>query len=88
MKIPFLTLYFLLISTLIEAQKPFKDVTKQAGINHQFQVYEGMFGGGACVLDFDNDGFEDVFLTGGMNDDMLYKNNKNGTFSNITKNLD
>jgi hypothetical protein len=78
----------LLFVTLSNAQKPFKDVTKQAGINHQFQVYEGMFGGGACVLDFDNDGFEDVFLTGGMNDDMLYKNNGNDTgssprFSNV-----
>lgn len=73
----------LLFVTFSNAQKPFKDVSKEAGINHQFQVYEGMFGGGACVLDFDNDGFEDVFLTGGMNDDMLYKNNGNGTFTNV-----
>ncbi len=65
------------------AQTPFKDVTAQAGITHQFQVYEGMFGGGACVLDFDNDGFDDVFITGGMNADALYHNNRNGTFTNV-----
>lgn len=60
----------------------FKDVTKEAGINHVFKVYEGMFGGGACVIDYNNDGFEDVYITGGMNDDVFYKNNGNGTFSN------
>ncbi len=64
------------------AQK-FTDVTKQAGIQHQFVVYEGMFGGGACVLDFNNDGFEDIFITSGMDDDVLYQNNGNGTFKNV-----
>ncbi len=80
-KIIITTLLLLCLIPFSKAQKNFKDVTKQSGINHQFQVYEGMFGGGACVLDFDNDGFEDVFLTGGMNDDILYKNNGNGTGS-------
>ena len=53
------------------AQK-FTDVTKAAGIDHQFVVYEGMFGGGACVFDINNDGWEDVFITSGMNEDVLY----------------
>ena len=61
----------------------FKDITKEAGINHQFQVYEGFLGGGVCVLDINNDGFDDIFLAGGMGDDQLYLNNKNGTFTNI-----
>lgn len=65
------------------AQTPFKDITAQAGIKHQFEVFEGFLGGGACVLDFNNDGFQDIFLAGGMADDVLYLNNKNGTFSNI-----
>ncbi len=56
---------------------PFKDITAQAGISHQFRVYEGMFGGGACALDVNRDGFEDLFITGGMNDDALYLNNGN-----------
>ena len=79
---------FLFFANITVAQMPFKDVTAQTGINHQFQVYEGMFGGGACVLDFDNDGFDDVFITGGMNADALYHNNHNGrsgvpAFTNI-----
>lgn len=64
------------------AQK-FTDVTKAAGIDHQFVVYEGMFGGGACVFDINKDGWEDVFITSGMNEDVLYLNNGNGTFKNI-----
>lgn len=69
--------------TIATAQVAFREVTKESGIQHQFVVYEGMFGGGACVLDFNNDGYEDIFLTGGMVDDALYVNNGNGTFTNI-----
>lgn len=87
----FCTLYsvcvFLLFTAKVIAQNApnikFKEVTTEAGIEHQFQVYEGMFGGGACAFDFNNDGFEDVFITGGMNSDVLYKNNGNGTFTNV-----
>lgn len=80
-------LFIYLLPCLAFAQQPasfpFRDVTKEAGINHQFRVYEGMFGGGACVLDFDNDGFEDVFITGGMNPDVLYRNTGKGRFTNV-----
>ena len=64
-------------------QARFTDVTTASGIKHVFKVYEGMFGGGACVIDYNNDGYEDVFITGGMNDDVLYRNNHNGTFTNV-----
>jgi enediyne biosynthesis protein E4 len=75
--------FFLFLSNKNHAQTAFKDVTEQAGIKHQFEVYEGFLGGGACVLDINNDGYDDVFLAGGMADDILYLNNKNGTFTNI-----
>ena len=65
------------------AQAHFKNVTKASGIQHQFVVYEGMFGGGACVLDFNNDGWEDLFITGGKNEDVLYQNKGDGTFKNV-----
>lgn len=64
-------------------QHHFTDVTTGAGIKHVFKVYEGMFGGGACVFDYNNDGFEDLYITSGTNDDILYKNNGNGTFTNV-----
>ena len=69
--------------TGLYGQTHFIDVTEEAGIVHQFRVYEGMFGGGICVFDMDKDGFEDVFMTSGMNEDVLYRNNGDGTFTNI-----
>ena len=72
-----------LISLISSAQTPFKDVTTEAGIEHQFEVFEGMFGGGITVFDINQDGFEDLFITSGMKDDVLYLNNGNGTFKNI-----
>lgn len=80
-KTPFLLLLFLPVMTI--AQAPFTNVTKEAGIDHQFVVYEGMFGGGICVFDLDKDGFEDLYLTSGMNEDVLYHNNGDGTFTNV-----
>ena len=76
-------LIFTLLPLVSKAQKAFKDVTKSAGINHQFRVYEGMFGGGVCVFDFNQDGFEDLYMTGGMNDDALYQNQGDGNFKNV-----
>ncbi len=61
----------------------FTDVTKSSGIDHQYKVYEGLFGGGACVFDLNKDGFEDLYITSGLDDDMLYLNNGDGTFKNI-----
>jgi hypothetical protein len=67
----------------LNAQAVFTDVTDQAGISHVFEVYEGTFGGGATAFDIDNDGYEDLFITGGMAPDALYLNMKDGTFRNI-----
>lgn len=78
-----LGLLFLVSTTCVQGQKMFTDVTKQAGINHQFEVFEGFLGGGACVLDINKDGYDDIFLAGGKADDILYLNNRNGTFTNI-----
>src|SRR5438105_3482819 len=85
-RLRFLSLAIFIAATnllTVSAQTPFKDVTKAAGINHQFAVFEGMFGGGACVIDFNNDGWEDIFITGGLHEDALYQNNGDGTFKNV-----
>lgn len=80
----FFFLLFFVIPFFANAQKlPFTDITKQAGIDHKFQVFEGMFGGGAVVFDYNNDGFEDLFVTSGVLTDKLYKNNGDGTFTNV-----
>ncbi len=56
----------------------FSDVTKKAGLDIE------MFGMGVAVGDFDNDGFDDLFVTA-MGQSRLFHNNGNGTFTDITQ---
>src|SRR5450755_3481528 len=56
----------------------FLDVTREAGLFRTGYWY------GVAVGDYNNDGFEDVFLTGYPHN-ALFKNNGNGTFSDVTK---
>jgi hypothetical protein len=55
----------------------FTDVTDTAGIG---DVGWGM---GAAVGDYNNDGFDDLYVTC-LNGNHLYKNNGNGTFTDVT----
>jgi enediyne biosynthesis protein E4 len=56
----------------------FKDVTREAGL------WDAGWGVGVCVGDYNNDGFEDLFITYyGQN--KLYRNNGNGTFTDVTE---
>ena len=83
MNVSYSILFFLFLSSSIFGQQGFTDVTEEAGIAHQFHVYEGTFGGGVTVFDMNNDGFEDLFITSGTAKDALYLNNGDGTFSDI-----
>ena len=65
------------------AQTTFTDVTDSAGVDHVYAVHEGLFGGGVTVIDFNRDGLDDLFLTGGLNADQLLRNNGDGTFTNV-----
>lgn len=61
----------------------FVEVSEQSGLIHVFQHF-GLMGGGVVVADFDNDGYDDVYLNGGINADRLFHNNANGTFTDIS----
>jgi len=56
----------------------FSDVTRQAGLAIP------MFGLGVAVGDYDNDGFDDLFITA-LGQSHLFHNNRNGTFTEVTK---
>jgi hypothetical protein len=79
----------------------FTDVTAQAGIH--FKHDSGAFGkkylpetmgSGVCFLDYDNDGWQDIFLVNSMDwpehktgksFPALYHNNHDGTFTDVTQ---
>jgi len=56
----------------------FTDVTDKAGVGG-----EGHYGQGVAVGDFDNDGWPDLYVTG-YGHAILYHNNHDGTFTNVT----
>lgn len=56
----------------------FSDITAKAGLRH------AGWGSAICAGDYDNDGYEDLYLTyWGQN--VLYRNNGNGTFTDMTQ---
>ena len=57
----------------------FTDVTRQSGLAVP------MFGFGVAVGDYDNDGFDDLFVSA-LGQSHLFHNNGNGTFTDVTKN--
>jgi enediyne biosynthesis protein E4 len=79
----------------------FTDVTAQAGIH--FKHNTGAFGkkylpetmgSGVCIIDYDNDGWQDILLVNSMDwpghkseksFPALYHNNKDGTFTDVTR---
>jgi hypothetical protein len=79
----------------------FTDVTAQAGIH--FHRNSGAFGkkylpetmgSGACFIDYDNDGWQDILLVNSMDwpghgthksYPALYHNNRDGTFTDVTR---
>ena len=88
---------------LAAASQPwgFQSVTEQAGIS--FKAISGTLekeflvetmGGGICILDYDADGWPDLFLVNGTDrdhwnrgrgpTDRLYRNLRNGTFEDVT----
>jgi hypothetical protein len=56
----------------------FADITQQAGLTHQGWCF------GVTVADYNNDGFDDIFVTG-LGRNFLYRNNGDGTFTDVTK---
>jgi enediyne biosynthesis protein E4 len=63
------------------ADGTFTDVTERAGLTGMPQNHYDM---GVAVGDYDNDGLEDIYVTG-YGGNTLYHNNGNGTFTDVTK---
>jgi hypothetical protein len=78
----------------------FTDVTESAGIkfthfkgNDGISINREEFGPGVCVADFDGDGWQDIYFVNGRDlynrgisvRNALYRNNGNGTFTDVTE---
>ena len=98
-----LFVYFFLLTVDIQAEQlpQFTDITREAGIT--FIHNNGAFGkkylpetmgSGCAFIDYNNDGWQDIFLVNGMDWEnqktgksqtpALYKNNQDGTFTDVT----
>ncbi|MDA2938348.1 CRTAC1 family protein [Acidobacteria bacterium AH-259-A15] len=55
----------------------FSDVTRKVGLAIQ------LYGMGAAVADYNNDGFPDLYLTA-LGPNLLFRNNRDGTFTDVT----
>ncbi len=56
----------------------FSDVTNRSGLNKKG------WGQGVCVADYDNDGYQDFYITG-YGSNALFRNQGNGTFDDVTE---
>ena len=63
-------------------QIQFDQVASDVGIDFLSSASKKL-GAGCAFFDYNNDGFEDLYIIGGVERDMLYKNNGNGTFTEV-----
>ncbi len=54
------------------------------GIDHYTYDPTGM-AGGVAVFDYNNDGWPDIYLTGGLDPDRLYENQGDGSFRDVSR---
>src|SRR4029453_11127458 len=57
----------------------FEDVSEASGITRA----RGTYGLGVASLDFDSDGWVDIYVANDSNPSALYRNNRDGTFTDV-----
>ena len=70
----------------------FEDVAPQAGLTHEhypsgrapLMGIQAFMAGGAAAVDYDNDGWTDLYFTRLDQSDLLYRNAGDGTFEDVT----
>lgn len=70
-------LYFLVLNG---TSQTYVENSTNVNIDH-LHVEPQIMGGGAAFFDFNNDGFDELYITSGMGRDHFYINNQDGTFT-------
>ncbi len=73
--------FMLLLKSGTYAQ--FEDIASSRNLNHLHNS-PFLMGGGLAFFDYNNDGLEDIYYTGGADTDKLYKNLGNGLFKDVS----
>lgn len=79
----YIWMFLLCFNQGLQAQL-FEEVSQSIGIDHIVETTNNI-GGGVAIFDYDMDGDEDVYLTSGFKPDKLYRNNGDGTFTDVTQ---
>ena len=74
------TLLLTAMTTCLFAQASFTDIAEDAGVANDGNNYGVAFG------DFDNDGWDDMYISRHNGPNLLYKNNGDGTFAEVGEN--
>ena len=64
----------------------FTDVTDAAGVaflHHESGSRRDKIGAGVVIVDFDGDGFDDIYVTNSEGPNALYRNGRDGTFTDV-----
>jgi len=73
----------LVVSSNLYGQTSFSEVAASVGVDHYYHTIFDM-GGGVALFDFNRDSLVDIYFVGGQRRDVLYQNNGNGTFTDVT----
>src|SRR5258708_776377 len=83
MRYLYLSVVMFFIANCASAQFLFKDITTQTGI-YMRCTGAGEAGAGVVILDLNGDGWDDIYMPGGLDSDKLYINMHDGTFRDVT----
>jgi len=72
------------VTFFLQGQVTFEENSLSKGLEFDYKESLKM-GGGAASFDYDNDGYEDLYIVGGQNPDGLFRNDGNGSFTDMSE---
>lgn len=78
-KVSILVITLIFISQALYGQFQMVQKSQEKGINHLYQNVQEM-GGGCAFADFNHDGWQDIWINGGSQNEKLYMNDGTGSF--------